>query len=206
MVCVHQGFCVTGVSVWQGQCVCVKAALLTCFVFLPRWFFGVFVFRSSLSCSGLAGKFDAVLTCLLGMSSRHVYFYPERNMNGLMKLHWDSLILDCGVFGWHFSITFPCWGWHERLFVCYRNCPSKHDRKHVQIFFRADMFVCMFAWLVYGFACLFSGHPCHVSGLAYMFWFLAPLIVWHVCYPVISVMCRSCRRVLRNHDLFGWHV
>ena len=50
---------------------CVKAALLTCFVFLPRWFFGMFVFRSSLSCSGLAGKFDVVLTCLLGMFSRH---------------------------------------------------------------------------------------------------------------------------------------
>lgn len=156
MVCVHQGFCVTGVSVWQGQCVCVKAALLTCFVFLPRWFFGVFVFRSSLSCSGLAGKFGAVLTCLLGMSSRH----------------WDLLILDCGVFGWHFSITFPCWGWHERLFVCYRNCPSKHDRKHFQIFFRADMFVCMFAWPVYGLACLFSGHPCHVQALLTCFDFL----------------------------------
>ena len=66
---------------------CVKAALLTCFVL-----FGMFVFRSSVSCSGLAGKFDAVLTCLLGMFSRHVYLYPERNMNGLMKLHWDSLI------------------------------------------------------------------------------------------------------------------
>ena len=66
---------------------CVKAALLTCFVF-----FGMFVFRSSVSCSGLAGKFDAVLTCLLGMFSRHAYLYPEGNMNGLMKLHWDSLI------------------------------------------------------------------------------------------------------------------
>ena len=32
------------------------------------------------------------LTCLLGMLSRHAYFYPERNMNGLLKLHWDSLI------------------------------------------------------------------------------------------------------------------
>ena len=33
-----------------------------------------------------------------------------------------------------------------------------------------------------------------------MFWFLAPLIVWHVCYPVTSVMFRSCRH------LFAWHV
>ena len=32
------------------------------------------------------------ITCLLGMFSRHAYLYPERNMNGLMKLHWDSLI------------------------------------------------------------------------------------------------------------------
>ena len=85
-----------------------KSSLAYMFCFLAPLILWRVCFRSSLSCSGLAGKFDAVLTCLLGMSSRHVYFYPERNMNGLMKLHWDSLILDCGVFGWHFSITFPC--------------------------------------------------------------------------------------------------
>ena len=58
---------------------CVKATLLTCSVF-----FDIFIFRLSVSCSGLAGKFDAVLTCLLGMFSRHAYLYPERNMNGLI--------------------------------------------------------------------------------------------------------------------------
>ena len=203
------------------MCVCVKAALLTCFVFLPRCFFGVFVFRSSLSCSGLAGKFDAVLTCLLGMSSRHVYFYPERNMNGLMKLHWDSLILDLeflgGTLASHFLAEVGTNVCSFAIGTVRANMTASMSRSS---FAQTCSCACLLA--VYGFACLrifrshdpchvsglaymfwFSGHPCHVSGLAYMFWFL---IVWHVCYPVISVMCRSCRRVLRNTDLFVWHV
>ena len=36
--------------------------------------------------------------------------------------------------------------------------------------------------------------------------FLAPLIVWHVCFPVIPVMFRPCWQVLRSPALFAWHV
>ena len=56
------------------------------------------------------------------------------------------------------------------------------------------------------FGMLIFRSPLVCVGLAYIFWFLDPLIVWHVCYPVISVMYRSCRRILRNPDLFAWHV
>ena len=74
----------------------------------------------------------------------------------------------------------------------------------------------MFAWLVYGFACLFSGNPCHVSGLAYMFWFLAPLIVLislssqHPCEQLSYLMfnldsCIATRTVWAIQSTNAWY-
>ena len=117
-----------------------------------------------------------------------------------------------------------------KFFVSYLKCPSKHDCK-ISLLRLARTFFCLLPELFEQtwpqafpdllsrrhvrvhvcLTCLWFGMlifrpPLSCSGLADMFWFLAPLIVWHVCYPVISVMCRSCRRVLRNPDLFAWQV
>jgi len=126
--------------------VCVKATLLTCSVF-----FDIFIFRLSVSCSGLAGKLNVLLTYLLGMFSRHTYLYP-------------------------------CWGWHEHLFLCYWNCPSKYDRKHFRscaclldlfivwhAYFPVTPGMCrscfdlLISWSVDCLACLLSCHLCHVQ-------------------------------------------
>ena len=48
---------------------CLGLAYMLCF--LVPLSVCMFVFGSSLSCSGLAGKFYEILTCLFGMFSRH---------------------------------------------------------------------------------------------------------------------------------------
>ena len=107
--------------------------------------------------------------------------------------------------GHNFSITFPCWGWHERLLFATgtvrANMTASISRSSfAQTRSCACLLDMVMVWHAYFPLTPVMFRPrlhvlisCPVDCLAC--WFL-----------VIPVMFRSCRRVLRNPDLFAWHV